>query len=441
MRRYTLFIHQFRSLWRLLIRPRHIAPDTIEFRRYIILNTIILSQILTIVVLLPLIPTIVLRVPTAPVYRVLLAGLIWNILTFGMARIGYYTPAAAGSVAFMTAAVCGITLAVSFDAPLKFLALSSVIGVVLFSRSGALWLLLVNVLAAVAVSYLIWGGSFSMIADDLMLVILISLALLIAVGITDRQLNQINAQHDALLESQKRELDWVAENERARVMREWVAYMSHDFRTPLAVMSTTLYVMSRNHKPELNPHRIEMLNGQVERLTSLVNHMHAAVTLDRKVQPRLHIQDIAPLVHEVVARVNEIATQNKVTIKVDVAPTLPHIPVDADAFRLALECLMENAVIYNRADGLVTVRTSVEPPFLHLTVEDTGVGISPKELPFIFDRFYRVDKARQMDVGRNGLGLSIAKMVAEAHQGRIEVSSTLDLGSAFTLVLPLETSE
>ena len=336
MRRYTQFMHQFGSLWRLLIQPRHIAPDTIEFRRYIILNTIILSQILTIFILLPLVPTIVTLVHTAPVYRVLLIGLIWNMITFGLARAGYYTPAAAGSVAFMTAAVCGITLAVSLDAPLKFLALSSVIGVVLFSRSGALSLLLVNVLAAVAVSYLNWGGSFSIIADDLMLVIMISLALLIAVSITDRQLHQINAQHDALLASQKRELDWVAENERARVMREWVAYMSHDFRTPLAVMSTTLYVMARNHKPELNPHRIEMLNGQVERLTSLVNHMHAAVTLDTKIQPRLQVQNVVPLIHEVVARVDEIATQNKVTIKVEVAPTLPHIPVDADAFRLAL---------------------------------------------------------------------------------------------------------
>ncbi len=429
---------RFQALWGRLVRPRCLAPDSIEFRRFTILNTIILSQIVTIFALLPLIPVIVTLVSTTPVYLILLMGLVWSLITFGMARAGHYTAAAVGTVAFMTIAVCAITLIASLDAPLKYLALSSVLGVILFSRKGALRVLLVNVIAASVLSYSMWGGSLEVIADDLLLIIMLSLALLIAVSTTDRHLTQINTQHEALLKSQNRELDWVAENERARVMREWVAFMSHDFRTPLAVMSTTLYVMQRNHKPELNTHRIETLNGQIERLTSLVNHMHAAVSLDSTVRPNLRLQDMMPLIYDVVARVAPLATQLKVGIDVWAEQSLPPLPLDADAIRLALECLLENAVMYNKTDGVVKVRPKVVASHLYLKIEDTGVGIAPNEVPFIFDRFYRVDKARQLELGRNGLGLSIAKMVVEAHQGRIEVRSTLGLGSTFTITLPLE---
>lgn len=441
MLRMDMLLQLGRKTWGTLATPRHLALNTAEFRRYTILNTVIITLIITELILLPLVPIVVPRRPNTPVYVTLLIGLLICITSYIVARRGHYLIPATIIVSLITGAACGVAVALNFEAPIKFLALSSVLGVILFSRVGAWRVLILNLVVGLVAAKTLPGSAMDMVTDDLLLILMLSMALLLTVATTEQYLNQIQSQHAALLESQKRELNWVAENERARVMREWVSYMSHDFRTPLAVMSTTLYVMERNHKPELNTQRIQTLNGQVERLTSLVNYVHAAVSLDHEVKPSLVVQAIAPLIQEVVDRLAQRAAEHKVTIQIKRDEPLPPLPLDTDGFRLALECLLENAIEYNKTAGLVTVRPTIQDTHLHLTVEDTGIGISPKDLPFIFDRFYRADKARQNDRGRNGLGLSIAKMVVEAHHGTIEVKSVLGTGSAFTLVFPLQPPE
>lgn len=441
MLRMVMLLQLGRKYWGYLATPRHLAPNTAEYRRYTILNTVIISLIATELILLPLVPIVIPRSPTGPIYVTLLTGLIVCATSYILAHKGFYVIAATTIVSLITGTVCGLSIALDQDAPIKFLALSSVLGVILFSRIGAWRVLMLNLVAGLVTAKTLPGSVMDLVTDDLLLILMLSMALLLTVATTEQYLHQIQAQHAALLESQKRELNWVAENERARVMREWVSYMSHDFRTPLAVMSTILYVMERNHKPELNAQRIQTLNGQVERLTSLVNYVHAAVSLDHEVKLSLVVQEIVPLIHEVVDRLAQRAAEHKVTIEIKLDEPLPRLPLDTDGFRLALECLLENAIEYNKTAGLVTVRPTIQGAHLHLTIEDTGIGISAKDMPFIFDRFYRADKARQIERGRNGLGLSIAKMVVEAHHGRIEVKSVLGTGSAFTLVFPLQQPE
>ena len=97
---------------------------------------------------------------------------------------------------------------------------------------------------------------------------------------------------------------------------------------------------------------------------------------------------------------------------------------------------MSNAIYYNRAGGSVRVKVTTESGAAVLSVNDTGQGISPEDLPHIFERFYRADKARSKAAGRTGLGLAITKAIVEAHGGTIEVTTELGKGSTFTVRLP-----
>jgi signal transduction histidine kinase len=109
---------------------------------------------------------------------------------------------------------------------------------------------------------------------------------------------------------------------------------------------------------------------------------------------------------------------------------------DADRLRQLLLNLVENAIKYTPPGGRMTLSLAREPGWVRVTVADTGIGIAPEDLPHIFERFYRADKARSRAMGGTGLGLSIAQWVAQAHGGQITVESRLGEGSVFTLWLP-----
>jgi signal transduction histidine kinase len=110
---------------------------------------------------------------------------------------------------------------------------------------------------------------------------------------------------------------------------------------------------------------------------------------------------------------------------------------DRARLRQVLINLLDNAVKYTPAGGTIRVAVAVEQPWVHLRISDTGIGIPAEDIPFIFDRFYRVDKARSRKVGGTGLGLAIVRWIVEAHGGSINVESTEGVGTTFHLRLPL----
>jgi signal transduction histidine kinase len=103
--------------------------------------------------------------------------------------------------------------------------------------------------------------------------------------------------------------------------------------------------------------------------------------------------------------------------------------------------LVDNAIKYTQKRGKISLRLEALNSLAHISVVDNGIGIPANEIPQIFNRFYRVDKARTRETGGVGLGLSIAKLIADAHGGTISVVSELNKGSAFSITLPIETSE
>jgi signal transduction histidine kinase len=119
----------------------------------------------------------------------------------------------------------------------------------------------------------------------------------------------------------------------------------------------------------------------------------------------------------------------------DITPV--HVRGDADKLRQALVALLDNALKYTPPEGSIALSLSVDDTHAFLRVSDTGIGILPEDLPHIFERFYRADRARSRDRGGSGLGLAIAQSIVEEHGGSIEAESAPGKGSAFTITLPL----
>ncbi|MEJ2752075.1 MAG: ATP-binding protein, partial [Chloroflexota bacterium] len=130
------------------------------------------------------------------------------------------------------------------------------------------------------------------------------------------------------------------------------------------------------------------------------------------------------------------AAKKHIELLVAAAPTLPEINVDPERMAQVLNNLVGNALRHTPRDGRITLSAAGKNGAVTLAVADTGQGISAEDLPYIFNRFYRGDQARQQN-GESGLGLAIARSIVQAHGGKIAVDSTLGDGTTFTITLPV----
>ncbi|GFP23004.1 two-component system, OmpR family, phosphate regulon sensor histidine kinase PhoR, partial [Candidatus Hakubella thermalkaliphila] len=145
------------------------------------------------------------------------------------------------------------------------------------------------------------------------------------------------------------------------------------------------------------------------------------------------------MAEKAVDRFRAQAKEKRIELKVKIPPNISPIAVNEQYMIISLSNLLDNAIKYTPAGGTVSVILEEGAEEISFRVSDTGAGIPTRELPRIFERFYRVDKARSHESGSTGLGLSIAKHVVEKHGGRIEVKSFLGKGSTFTIHLPKNT--
>jgi len=129
--------------------------------------------------------------------------------------------------------------------------------------------------------------------------------------------------------------------------------------------------------------------------------------------------------------------EKKLTLELDLAPDLPHLMADRRRLEQVLHNLLQNAVKYTEPGGRITLRAAGDSAAITVRVEDTGIGIQPADLPHIFERFYRADKARTREHGGTGLGLSIVKHIVHLHGGTVSAQSRFGQGTAIILRLPL----
>jgi len=233
------------------------------------------------------------------------------------------------------------------------------------------------------------------------------------------------------------------------VRKDFVANVSHELRTPVAsirAMAETL-LMGAREDPDSAERFLKIIHDESVRLSALLDDLLSIALLDAD-EYRLEKKEVnvEQAIARVLQKVSPQLEEKGLCAQMHIPPTL-HIMADEDALERILLNIIDNAVKYTPKGGeiVITARQQDQPPTddvastrreVCLAIADTGIGIPESELPRIFERFYRVDKARSREVGGTGLGLSIVKHLVERHGGRIDVQSEVGKGSTFTLTFP-----
>ncbi|MDZ4402779.1 heavy metal sensor histidine kinase [Prosthecobacter sp.] len=224
-----------------------------------------------------------------------------------------------------------------------------------------------------------------------------------------------------------------------KTQQRFTADASHELRTPLTVLRGEIEVALRRPRSAEEYREVLVSNKEeIERLSRLTENMLALAHVDvGDAITQRELVNVSELCAGVTARLQNLATERQITLHHEDTTDEP-LSVNGD--RIALERVMtnlvENAVRYSPGGESVTVRICKSPPCIEIQVIDTGGGIAPEHLPHLFERFYRVDKARSRANGGSGLGLSIVKALVEAHGGGVSVMSEVGHGSTFTVRLP-----
>ncbi len=229
-----------------------------------------------------------------------------------------------------------------------------------------------------------------------------------------------------------------AQQERAVAQqRQFAADASHELRTPLTIIKGDLDVLLRRRRaPEEYEEVVRDVDEEVTRLAALVEDLLTLARADSGQAELAHeFVYLDALVGEVAVGMRRLAEAKGIAVETELAPDVALVGDPARLRRLVVN-LLGNAVKYTSAGGRIAVTLGVEGGLARLDVADTGIGIAPEDLPHVFDRFFRADKARARAEGGTGLGLAIARWCAETHGGRIEVRSRPGEGSVFTVLLP-----
>ncbi len=235
----------------------------------------------------------------------------------------------------------------------------------------------------------------------------------------------------------ERLMERMAATEKSR--QEFVSNVSHELKTPLTaikVLSDSL-VLEPDVPIEMYREFITDINSEIDREAKIVNDLLALVKLD-KTSGELNIAEvnINELLEIILKRLKPLALKRGIEMVFESYRTVL-AEVDEVKISLVFTNLIENAIKYNRDGGKVMVSLNADHKFFYVKVEDTGVGIPEEEQGLVFDRFYRVDKARSRETGGTGLGLSITKSAVQMHKGSIKVQSIPGVGSIFTVRIPL----
>ena len=229
-----------------------------------------------------------------------------------------------------------------------------------------------------------------------------------------------------------------------QVRRDFVANVSHELRTPLSILRgyiETLLDSPKTPKEELT-RILRIMERHSDRLDLLVEELLTLAQLE-SANPDLQMGtvDLSSFLPEMVRDWEKKLTRKQLSIVVD--PPTELFPICADRTRLqeALYNLLDNAVKYSREHGEIRLRARRRDGEIELAVSDDGIGIAKHDLPRIFERFYRADKARGPDKVRGtGLGLAIVKHIAQLHGGRVEAESELEKGTTIRVILPSASS-
>lgn len=225
--------------------------------------------------------------------------------------------------------------------------------------------------------------------------------------------------------------------ELSRLKDDFVATVSHDLKNPLTVIQGAAHFLAQPSVGEEDKARfITRIRDSASRMSTLISQLLDLGKLQSGIGLELMAVDARPLLDEAVESFAGQAEEKGLALDLE-APTSLSVHADAGRLRQVLDNLLSNAVKYTPGGGAVRIAASVKGDYAQFTVQDTGLGIAPRDQPYVFDKFFRSQSDDTDDVEGTGLGLAIVKSIVERHDGQIWLESELGEGSTFYFTVPL----
>ncbi|WP_242847964.1 sensor histidine kinase [Inediibacterium massiliense] len=220
--------------------------------------------------------------------------------------------------------------------------------------------------------------------------------------------------------------------------KEFVGNVSHELRTPLSavkLLSESL-LLEDTVDPHMYKEFLKDIVSEVDRLNKIIENLLSLVDIDKeKLEVEYQLTYMNDLIDKLIYNLKPLANEKNIYISFIHFEKI-QIKIDPIKIQQALTNILSNAIKYTNQEGVIKVLLYEEEHEVVIKIKDNGIGIPKDSIPYIFERFYRVDKARSRQTGGTGLGLSISKQIIELHQGKIEVSSEEHKGTTFTIRLP-----
>lgn len=243
--------------------------------------------------------------------------------------------------------------------------------------------------------------------------------------------------------------DDISDIQEAEKMRsDFVANVSHELRSPLTALRGFIETLKGPAKddPEAQQHFLNVMEGEALRMKRLIDDLLSLskVEINARNRPTTKL-DVHSIIQRVIATLSMQTSDAGSTVKLDIPDEFPPIPGDADELTQVFQNLIENALKYAKpaTEVLITIRNvdneaGVPGSALRIDVHDEGPGIPAHHIPRLTERFYRVDDGRSREKGGTGLGLAIVKHIVGRHRGRLRISSQENVGSTFSVILPVD---
>ena len=249
-----------------------------------------------------------------------------------------------------------------------------------------------------------------------------------------RLIDQLSDEIQRRKYAEQEAFDLALERERKLILSQFFQNAYHEFKTPLSVIGTNLYLLEHSVEDPVVVDRLKKIEEQADMLRDLVEAMVTMTVLDSDPDLNMRPVDLRQVVRSVVINLQSMAATSKVSLHVEEAATECIVLGDPQRLDTALRNIVNNALRYTPAGGQIDVRTFSADKEIGVMIEDTGIGMTPQQRARVFDRFYRADEARS--TRGFGLGLSIARSIIELHHGHVDVESAVQQGSRFTVTFP-----
>lgn len=249
------------------------------------------------------------------------------------------------------------------------------------------------------------------------------------------KLNKLENSIKRMFEKSKNDIEYMKKLQRVR--SEFIGNVSHELRTPIFAIQGYIETLLNGaiDDPKVNRNFLNKANQHTINLNNLLSDLiNISMIESGEMQMSFRYFEIKPYLSSIVEELRHLAEEKNIQLILHEVPSELYVLGDKERLKQVFTNLIHNAIKYNE-QGKVEIIVEEEKKFVNFRIKDTGIGIPESDLDRIFERFYRVDKARSRAVGGTGLGLSIVKHILEAHNTKIQVQSKLGIGSEFSFKL------